>query len=113
MTTEPEEHDFIAQVCAQDAESRVPPRLSDDPAVRLAECRGEVTFTNCYQDQTTSIFLGRVVQTFDETAERVKFERQIGSSFRARWPDGDYRDFAIENQWQGWLACSKSRAEVK
>lgn len=81
-------------------------RLSDDPAVRLAECRGEFA------------------PKFDEAVERVSFEiwahrRAMKSGYAhmeyllLRNDDGTYRTCWVDNAYDGWLASAKSRAEVK
>lgn len=105
----PEEKDFIGEVIAEDNEARKVrtigeqvkrvPRLSDDPAVRLAECRGEAV-------------------PFDEEAERALFETACPIPSVAYFDGEDYRIIGSrdidghENKWQGWLACAKSRAGV-
>lgn len=129
MSIEPEEHDYIAEVIAEDANRRVIPRLSDDPAVRLAECRGDglanvqyakATFlqdANVHYAASTS----DIKSAFNEAAERAKFEdlceRQGLEYDRFTEYAGEFSGKYVtedrEQQWTGWLACAKSRAEVK
>lgn len=68
------------------------PRLSDDPAVRLAECRGEAV-------------------AFDEEAERALFESQYVRE-QQRGDSGRYTDLVVQNRFDGWIMCAKSRAGV-
>lgn len=44
MTTNPEEHDFIQQVCTEDDAARVPPRLSQESSVNFKESAELVAF---------------------------------------------------------------------
>lgn len=66
----------------------------------------------------------RVSFPFDEAAERVKFEiwahhRAMKSGYAymeyllLRNDDGTYRTCWVDNAYDGWLACAKSRTEVK
>lgn len=133
MATEPQEHDFIAQVCAEDAARRVPPRLSEDPAVRLAECRGG----NACMGKNCTAYAGKGSpehsddclkeaaksqgwETFNEEGERDRFEffAKGRTWFCPTMKDRDdtkseYADKFTDAIWMGWLACAKSRAEGK
>lgn len=85
----PEDHDFIGEVIAEDNEARRlrtiseqlkrVPRLRDDPAVRLAECRGEdFAFDPCkWTDREVLEFLGVALRNVDLVGEvRISEIRQ-------------------------------------
>ena len=48
---------------------------------------------------------------YDEAKERELFESQKFDKVPAyRKPNGEYKDFMDEEQWEGWKSCAKSRA---
>ena len=51
------------------------------------------------------------IPDYDEAKERELFESQKFDKVPAyRKPNGDYKDFMDEEQWEGWKSCAKSRA---
>lgn len=109
MSIKPEEHDYISQVCAEDAARRVPRRLSDDPVVRLAECQG-VTLSAAETQQKMA------ATALDEAAERAEFskwflmftlEDAATGNQQAAFIASTFRDI----YWQAWLACARQKAE--
>lgn len=51
------------------------------------------------------------VEEYDEAKERELFESQKFDKVPAyRKPNGDYKDFMDEEQWEGWKSCAKSSA---
>lgn len=74
--------------------------LSEDPLVRLQECRGD-SFIACKVDESCG------QAAFDEKAELAKFE----SWYSEEW--GFISEFHKSSAEQGWLACAKSKAEGK
>lgn len=98
MSIEPEEHDYIGQVIAEDAAKRVPRRLSDDPAVRLAECRRGMAEQVRKASVACDAGLPMLPVVFDESAEREK-------AYDAWDGLGDWGDFR-----DGWLACARQKA---
>lgn len=51
------------------------------------------------------------ITAYDEAKERELFESQKFDKVPAyRKPNGEYKDFMDEEQWEGWKSCAKSRA---
>lgn len=89
----------------------------NDPAVRLAECRG-YSASATVASSTADRFVACQAPAFDEAAERVKFENWAACAIPGLLPfdkynSGDYRNESLQRYLIGWLACAKSRAGVK
>lgn len=137
MTTNPEEHDFIKEVCAGEnctaysgpdspehsnecldeaAKSQgweftnndVPPRLSDDPLVRLQECRG-YSASAAVASSTADRF-DSCKPAFDEAIERAKFEAWANVEYGVGADEElNLNQKDVKANLVGWLACARSR----
>lgn len=88
-------------------------RLSDDPAVRLAECRGEMAEQVRQASAACDAGLPMLPVLFDEAAERASFEKHYASMNDGFCPsayEGEYDWDDCQPCWSTWLACAHQKA---